>query len=152
MKPSLVTVSSRVLARRLALSAALVFIAWAGTSAPIPAALPVPDVKDNKSAFIDNRGFGKDPFFPKSRRREAMPTVNPGNANLKGLTLKGVSGTTERRLAIINNYTIAAGEDAEIRAENQVYRFRCLEVRERSVLIQMEGEPEPRAIRLRQGL
>src|SRR2546423_15549123 len=67
------------------------------------------------SAFTDSRSFGKDPFFPKSKRREIQPVLNtnvvlqPGELP-QGMVLKGLSGTKDRPLAIINNYTFALGE------------------------------------------
>lgn len=108
------------------------------------------------SAFTDSRTFGKDPFFPKSRRRESVPVVAT-NIVLKegelppGMVLKGLSGTKEKPLAIINNYTFAEGEEAEVRVLNQLFRVKVIEVKERSVVISVNGTP-PRELTLRQGL
>src|SRR5687767_15119543 len=67
------------------------------------------------STFNDSRGFGKDPFFPRSRRREPQLVVNTNTTFQAGelpagLVLKGLSGSATKRLAVINNYTFAAGE------------------------------------------
>jgi hypothetical protein len=108
------------------------------------------------STFTDNRSFGKDPFFPKSKRREIQPMLNtnvvlqPGELPA-GMVLKGLSGTKERPLAIINNYTFALGEEAEVRVGHQLFRIRVIEIKERSVIISVNGTP-PREITLRQGL
>src|SRR5262245_25183988 len=119
----------------------------------------VDEVPGHKSPFIstfnDNLGYGKDPFFPKSTRRTQSATVNT-NTNFQGelppgLVLKGLSGTTQKRLAVINNYTFAAGEEAEVRAGNQIFRVRCVEIKERAVVISVNGTP-PRELALRQGV
>src|SRR5689334_19890815 len=72
------------------------------------------------SAFNANPGFGKDPFFPKSTRLISKPVIKtndplPQGELPPGMVLKGISGTKEKPLAIINNYTFGAGEQAEIR-------------------------------------
>jgi hypothetical protein len=108
------------------------------------------------SAFSDSRSFGKDPFFPKSTRRTQSVVIStnttvPVGELPAGLVLKGLSGTAQRRLAVINNYTFAAGEEAEVRVGFQLFRVRCVEIKDRSVMISVNGAP-PRELTLRQGL
>ena len=108
------------------------------------------------SVFTDTRTFGKDPFFPKSRRRELTPTpvkdlVLKEGELPQGMVLKGLSGTKEKPLAIINNYTFAAGEEAEVRVINTLYRVKVIEIKERSVVISVNGTP-PRELAFRHGL
>ncbi|HKQ40659.1 MAG TPA: hypothetical protein VJ063_21505 [Verrucomicrobiae bacterium] len=108
------------------------------------------------SVFSDNRSYGKDPFFPKSRRREIAPVVatnlvlQPGELP-PGMVLKGLSGTKDKPLAIINNYTFAEGEEGEVRVGHQIYRIKVVEIKERAVVISVNGTP-PRELALRQGL
>ena len=108
------------------------------------------------STFVDSRSFGKDPFFPKSGRRLIQPVLNtnvvlqPGELP-QGMVLKGLSGTKDRPLAIINNYTFALGEEAEVRIGNQLIRVKVIEIKERSVILSVNGT-EPRELTLRQGL
>lgn len=108
------------------------------------------------SVFTDSRTFGRDPFFPKSSRRNAMPAVPtpfvPKEGELPpGMVLKGLSGTKEKPLAIINNRTFAEGEEAEVRVLNQLYRLKVIEIKERSVMISVNGTT-PRELTLRQDL
>jgi len=109
------------------------------------------------STFVDSRSFGKDPFFPKSGRRLIQPVLNTNDFKLQpgelpaGMILKGLSGTKEKPLAIINNYTFAAGEEAEVRIGIQLFRVKVVEVKERSVILKVNGT-EPRELTLRQGL
>jgi acetolactate synthase small subunit len=67
------------------------------------------------------------------------------------MVLKGLSGTKDKPLAIINNYTFAEGEEAEVRVINQLYRVKVVEIKERAVMIQVNGT-EPRELTLRQGV
>jgi hypothetical protein len=108
------------------------------------------------STFTDSRTFGKDPFFPRSKRREPTLVVNtnfvPQAGELPpGLVLKGLSGTKEKPLAIINNYTFAAGEEAEVRVGLQLMRIRVVEIKERAVVVSVNGS-SPRELALRSGL
>jgi hypothetical protein len=112
-----------------------------------------------QSVFFDKHDSGKDPFFPSSvRRREtvvrAMPTNNvpPMSAILGKLFLKGISGTKGKPLALINNSTVAEGELADVRCDQRHVKVRCLEIRERSVLVELYGTSETRELRLREGI
>jgi len=66
--------------------------------------------------------------------------------------LKGVSGVPGKRLAMLNNRTVEAGEETEVKINNQTIRVRCVEVRDKSVVIGIEGTAETREIHLRQGI
>ena len=108
------------------------------------------------SVFTDSRTFGRDPFFPKSSRRNIVPVAptpfTPKEGELPpGMVLKGLSGTKEKPLAIINNRTFEQGEEAEVRVLNQLYRLKVIEIKERSVVISVNGTP-PRELTFRQDL
>jgi protein disulfide-isomerase len=96
-----------------------------------------------------------------AKRDEAMPTDEKPLFNgappappphFTELVLKGISGPKTRRLAMINNQTFAAGESVPVKLGNKQVKVHCLEVRESSVLVSVEGEAAPREIKLRQGL
>ena len=113
-----------------------------------PFTLPVATrIESFKSVFDPKRG--KDPFFPKSRRLEAgkpilsLPPVIP-------LFLKGISGTKGRRLAIINNRTFEAGEEVEFKVNNQIVRVRCVEIRDQSAIISVDGMAGTQELQLNQ--
>ena len=97
--------------------------------------------EQNKSVFVDRPNFGRDPFFPNSSRRGKMvqDTVVEPVANFNNIVLKGISGTVEKRLAIINNKTFEAGEEGELRISGHPTRVKCVEVREKSVVISING-------------
>jgi protein disulfide-isomerase len=62
------------------------------------------------------------------------------------LELKGISGTAQRRFALINNQTFMEGETAGVRFEAGQIRVRCVEIKEDSVVIEVGREKERREI------
>ena len=118
----------------------------ARTPATTPAATPAPaaapqEPEQIKSVFVDRPNFGRDPFFPNSLRRGKVvqDSVVEPVANFNNIVLKGTSGTPEKRLAILNNKTFAAGEDGELRIGGHLTKVKCVEVREKSVVISING-------------
>jgi len=100
---------------------------------------------------------GRDPFFPHSQYPydHPQPVVAPTNPAPPvvqvDLKLKGFSGPIDHRLAIINNHTFEAGEEAEVVTTNAGrMRIRCLEIKNDGVIIQVG--PERRELRLRGGI
>src|SRR5881296_3730888 len=92
----------------------LVATALGAPSVPPPPAELAPP----KSVFIDRPDFGRDPFFPTSKRRGEVVSTNKfvePVANFRDLALKGISNTKEKPLAIINNKTFEVGEEGEVR-------------------------------------
>ena len=114
-------------------------------AAPANGRSPVDEVASAKSVFIDNPQFGKDPFFPKTARRAvtvdlaSTHTVEP-LMQVAGLLLKGISGGAGKRLAIINNRTFEVGEEGSLRVANQIFKIRCVEIRDKSVIVSVNGQ------------
>ena len=77
----------------------------------------------------------------------APPAPPPKYADL---TLKNLSGPRNRRLALINNQTFAAGESALVRLGDGQVKVRCLEIRDDAVRIQVDGQEQSRELRLAQ--
>ncbi len=104
-----------------------------------------------KSVFQNDLKDGKDPFFPKSTRRgPKTPEATAQIATpLVNLVLKGITGPPKRRFALINNQTLSAGEIASVRIANGQIKVHCLEIRDDSVIILIEGNPEQKELRLR---
>ena len=134
-------------------------LGWARADEPV--ALPhLDEVASSGSVFVDDPKFGKDPFFPKSTRHipkivpqiGLLPDVSPFSQVVGNVVLKGVSGLPGRRLALLNNRTVQAGETVELKVNNQTYKLRCVEVREKSVLVGMDGTTETKEIHLRGGM
>ena len=115
----------------------------------------------HQSTFVSDPTFGKDPFFPNSKRRlglpapratvSVVPDVNPtGEPQWDLLNLRGISLAATRKLAMINHYTFAEGEEMDVKVANQVVKVRCVSIKERSVVISVKGRT--REIKLRDGL
>ncbi len=65
------------------------------------------------------------------------------------LTLKGISGSGQRRFALVNDRTLEKNEQAQVRVGNSNVTVRCLEIRDASVILQLNGSPEKTELFLR---
>lgn len=107
-----------------------------------------------KSEFLDDPSMGKDPFFPKSSRRKFVPKVQddqpPDPTVPEFIVLKGFSVFQGRKLAIINNYTVGEGEEFVLRANGQVLKVQCVEIKDKGVVVSVGGAtkeiPLPRTL------
>jgi len=70
--------------------------------------------------------------------RPIVPTPVPDT-----LVLRNLSGTGNRRLALVNNQTLAKGEETRVRIGRTNVSVRCLEIRDRSVVLSVGGRAEP---------
>ena len=119
---------------------------------------PAASVVIPKAVFADDSPTGKDPFFPDSRRRvrasslAGTNTVAQSSGLLSQLVLKGISRAKGRPLALINTLTLSPGEQGGLKLGDQKVQVRCLEIRDRSVIVTLEGTKETRELDLRKGL
>lgn len=116
---------------------------------PDPAPVPV-------SVFVIPRkaGEGKDPFFPNSARVYGTETtVKAGGTPViaADITLKGISGTPEQPLAILNTTTCTTGETAEIITKNSRVKVQCLEINMAAGTVLLQIGSERRELRLAAG-
>lgn len=118
--------------------------------APVPVTNAVVTAAVDLSAFHSafDPGSGKDPFFPKSRRMDTVKGTAP--LVVVPITLKGISSAKGKRLAIISNRTFEVGEEADLRLNGRTVRVRCLEIRESSVLVAIDGMAETKELQLNQ--
>ncbi|HEY3853666.1 MAG TPA: hypothetical protein VGO67_04650 [Verrucomicrobiae bacterium] len=99
-----------------------------------------------KSAFEDLLPpKGRDPFFPDSHRREPAPAPIVVAAARKAavasdLLLKGIVGSANHRLAVVNNQILEKGETAPVRVAGGVVKVKCLEIGDSFALVMVEGE------------
>ena len=104
------------------------------------------------SVFVDDER-GKDPFFPRSTRRQFKPaaTQEPRTVGPSSLVLLGITAERERPLALINNRTFLAGEEHEVRVPGgSNTAVKCVEIRERSVMVTIQGGTEQFELQLRE--
>jgi len=108
------------------------------------------------SVFVNNPGFGKDPFFPKSSRIPLVKTndvteiLAPPPAVPDEIILKGINLLKDRRFCILNNRTIGLGEEFDLKLKGKVYKVRCVEIKDNSVVISVNGTSKE--LPLRKGL
>jgi hypothetical protein len=121
-----------------------VLLATNGVAAPNP---------PPRSVFVDDFDQGKDPFFPHSTRRS-----QPGKGSaivsappvLDQLVLKGITGTKNRRFAIINSEVFGVGEEHDLTLAGQRLNLRCEQINETSVVVSVKGQPNKKELKLRQ--
>ena len=124
--------------------------ARAAGAAPLPTVPPEPEIP--QSAFTVAGGKVKDPFFPNSTRIKAVSSNATPLVSSSTFELKALTGPSEARLAIINNRTVAAGEDAEVTTPSGKLKIHCVEIRESSVIIRSPLSPDPIELRFRKGM
>jgi hypothetical protein len=94
---------------------------------------------------------GRDPFFPNSHRRDpvASPVGTPDKpAPAAELALKGIVGSANHRLALINDSILEVGEEVSVRVPGGHVRVRCLEIGEDYAVIKVEGEVQTKRLQL----
>jgi hypothetical protein len=97
------------------------------------------NTNDFRSTFDSN---GRDPFFPNSTRQALAPSEGGENQPTVVLALKGFSGNANRRFAIINDRTFAAGEESEVVTAGGRIRIRCVEIRADVAVVTVGGGPK----------
>jgi hypothetical protein len=136
-----------------AVAAILLGLCLAVQAAQTPAAAPAQPAPTNaapvkseppKSVFYDpaNPQGGRDPFFPQSTRLKPIVRHAPSSAPppVIELELKGISGTADRRLAIINNRTFGSGEEGEVASNAGRVRIVCADIKTDSVRVLVNGQ------------
>ncbi|HZV33377.1 MAG TPA: hypothetical protein VFB72_02280 [Verrucomicrobiae bacterium] len=116
----------------------------------LPDELPIPE-----SVFDVTVNPTKDPFFPLSTRRaiSQIATNAPPTITAASFILKGVDWSEHHALALVNNRTLAAGEDAEVTtASGSKVRIHCLEIRPTSVVLRIPSQSDPLEISLRKSV
>jgi len=107
-----------------------------------------------KSVFVSEGATGKDPFFPNSTRLQKKAPEDTGKSQpikedfSRLLKLTGITGGAKPG-ATINNLTFAVGEEQEVKFEGRKIRIRVLEIRAKSVLLNVERQSEPLELKLR---
>lgn len=69
--------------------------------------------------------------------------------NFDDIVLKSISGTKDRRFAMLNNTTFAAGDTARLKLSNGDVKVQCVEIRDASVIVAVDGQPGQREIKLK---
>jgi hypothetical protein len=110
--------------------------------APVASPLVPPEVTIPVSVFNLTNGVVKDPFFPLSTRQPFKTTNAAPAISASSFVLKALGGTPDRRLALINNRTVAAGERTEVTTALGKIKIHCLEIKDTSVVIRTDAQSE----------
>jgi len=106
---------------------------------------PAIDTNTYRSVFESK---GRDPFFPNSSRQALQANADGGDQPAVVLVLKGVSGSANHRLAIINDRTFAAGDEDEVLTAAGRIRLRCVEIHDADAVVEINGNPQKVDLRL----
>ena len=109
---------------------------------------PTIHVLDSSGRPLGSTGYvpGGPEVFIKEIKRLANARSTPlDNADASGdeLRLTGISGVPGSRLAMINNTTVAAGETSAVRTSKGRVQIRCIAILNDSVVVSVNGNPEP---------
>jgi hypothetical protein len=88
---------------------------------------------------------------PPSRPQATWAPLAAKPVHYPDLKVKNISGSAPRRLALINDQTLTVGETAKVMFNDTRLSLTLVEIRDDSVVIQVEGENEPRTLRLKKG-
>ena len=93
---------------------------------------------------------GKDPFHPRSTRvyRTDAPKAAEKPTVTVELSLRGMSGSADRPLAIINNVTFAVGESSDVVSRGNRLRVTCLGIDMTTGTAVVQVGSEQRTLRL----
>lgn len=91
---------------------------------------------------------GKKPATPK----RYQPASTSGATNQPALTLSKISVIQKKRQAVINNTTFAAGQTATVKSGMTHLKIYCVEIRERSAIVTINGQPLKRELQLASGI
>lgn len=129
----------------LALAPAATHAAAKPAAAPEPTPPPPPP----KSVFLVDPKSGRDPFFPRSERlanlipkaTNDVPVATPPPPQFPDeLRCQGFAAVGAKKLVIVNNRTVEAGEKFPVRLPNgQTIQVLCLEIRDKSVVLEVNG-------------
>jgi hypothetical protein len=65
------------------------------------------------------------------------------------LVLQNISGPKSHRFALVNNQTLAVGDTARVKLGDSEVRVHCMEIRDRSVIVSVDGQQGSRELVLR---
>lgn len=62
---------------------------------------------------------------------------------VRQIVLHGMTGSKPDRKALINDFAVGAGESASLNIEGKIVVVRCIEIRDRSVVVTVAGQSQP---------
>lgn len=132
----------------VALALPLLAVSVASNANNISDGSPIAPAGSAKSFFVSEpfeAGFGKDPFFPKTdrfqKKKVEAPDEGPPKVTFPDVSLRGISFTDGKKLAILNNSTVGEGEEFSLKGtDSKAVKVKCVTIKEKSVLVSAHGE------------
>lgn len=114
------------------------------TRASTNAVTPPPAIPHSVFTIPTSKEEGRDPFYPKTDRvlGGGDPVKPTPAAPVFTLVLNGLSGAEGHRLAMINGYTLATGEEADVPTPGGRVHVRCITIRDESAVVEVGGKRE----------
>jgi hypothetical protein len=101
-------------------------------------------LKMSQEQILEGERRAKD-FTPHRTTKAELPDPQ----YVQDIVLKSISGPSTRRLALINNQTLGIGETGKVKAGQKTVTVKCLEIKEKTVIVQIEGIEQPRELGLK---
>ena len=86
---------------------------------------------------------------PEHGAQPSAKPAPPAKQQFDDLVLKGISGTKQKRFAMINNQTLATGEIASLQVAGKSVQVRCEEIKDQSVIVSWNAGKERRELKFR---
>jgi hypothetical protein len=114
---------------------------------------------DRLSKFDSESTKSRNPFFPGSKGQKEATLNKPTTPVVPvviippedRLVLKGISGPTSGRYALVNDKILTRGEEANIRTSSGPVKVKCLEITDSSVVLKINDQEKTKELRLRSG-
>lgn len=123
-----------------------------GKAAP-PAPAPVATMRKAEAAIKEaalTRGeLGTDPMVQPGAKPASVYGAPAAPQQFDDLVLKGISGSKQRRFAMINNQTLGTGETVSLRVGGKPMQVRCEEIKDQSVIVSWNAGRERRELKFR---
>jgi protein disulfide-isomerase len=98
-------------------------------------------LNERLAGFLKSAASPPNPEQPSAKPVAFQPFPREIPIRYESLALKGISGTKQRRMVLINNASLIVGETATVKVQDQRVEVCCKEIRDDSVLITADGKP-----------
>jgi hypothetical protein len=129
-----------------ALLVAALALAPGGAHAAGKPAAPAQEAAPPRSVFVIDPQVGRDPFFPRSTRSPGRIPIktNEPVATISSqfpveIRVQGFSNKRDQIIVIVNGKSITKGEKIELNLRGQRVHVRCLDVTEKTILLEANG-------------
>lgn len=119
------------------------------TAEPAPVAAMRKAEASIKESVLKRGELGTDVVAPPSKPAAPVAPTSLNSQQFDDLVLKGISGTRQKRFAMINNQTLGAGEVGTVRVSGKAVQIRCEEIHDQSVVVSWNRGQERRELKFR---